>query len=202
MNLNELSFDRLGSWPVPVRIIALAGALVIILILGYLFLIQPRLMDLNHLEKKQSDLKTEYQSESKQANTLPEYEKQLNDIQKNIANLNKQFTTAEKIPQVINTISKLAAANSLTINSIKPEQENAQTFYIILPIQISVTSDYHHLALFVSEIESLQKIITFGDFTITALNDQRKDGLGARLLMMNATVKIYMLNVPEDDGKS
>lgn len=192
MDLNELSFDRLGSWPTHVRIIALGGTFIFTLALGYLFLIKPRLINSNNLEKQQIDLKSRYQSEYKQVTALPEYETQLISAQENLTRSSKQLTTANEMPQLINTISNLATANNLEINSIKPEQESTKDFYVVMPINISLTGDYHHLALFISQVESLQKAITFDDFTMTALNHKKNDGSGLTLLVMNATAMVYV----------
>jgi type IV pilus assembly protein PilO len=192
MPLNELSFDGLGSWPISVRIIALAVTFISTLALGYLFLIKPYLTHLHHLRKKQSDLTLRYQSEYKQAALLPMYEEQLTHVQKTLTSLSIKLTTANEIPQLINTISKLAIANNLEVSRIKPEQENTRDFYVALPINISVTGDYPHLALFISQVESLQKIIAFDDFTITTLTRKENDDRGLTLLMMNVTATVYM----------
>jgi len=60
-----------------------------------------------------------------------------------------------------------------------------------MSINIAVAGDYHHLALFISQLSALQKILTFDDFTITGLNQTEKDDSGLTLLEMNATAKVY-----------
>jgi type IV pilus assembly protein PilO len=192
MNLNELSFDRLGSWPIGVRIIALTVIFLITLILGCLFLIKPRLTQLRNLEKQQSDLKSRYQSEYQQVSVLPEYENQLVSMQKTVKTLSMQLTTANEIPPLIDTIAKMAVANNLAVNLVKPEQESVREFYSVMPINIAVTGDYHHLALFISQLSTLQKVMTFDDFTMTTLNRKAKDSSGLTLLEMNVTATVYM----------
>ncbi len=192
MDLSELSFDRLGSWPISVRIIALTGIFVFTLILGYLLLIKPRLAKLHNLEKQQNDLKLLYQNECQKVSVLSEYEAQLSSMQKTVTTLNLQLTTANEIPQLIDTVAKLSVANNLEINLIKPGQESVRNFYTIMPINIAVTGDYHHLALFISQLSALQKTLTFDDFTMTALSRKTRDDSGLTLLEMNATATVYM----------
>ncbi len=191
MNLNELNFDRLGSWPIRVRIIALTGIFLFTLILGYLFLIKPRLTQLHNLEKQQSDLESRYQREHQQVAVLSEYENQLVSMQKTVTTLSLQLTTANEIPPLIDTIAKLAVANDLAVNLVKPEQESVREFYSVMPINIAVTGDYHHLALFISQLSTLQKAMTFDDFTMTTLNRKTEDDSGLTLLELNATAIIY-----------
>lgn len=192
MDLNELSFDKLGSWPIRIRIIALSGAFIVTLILGYLFLIKSRLTQLHNIEKQQSDLRSLYQNKQQQATALLEYEKQLVNMKETVTILNTQLITADEIPQLIDTIAKLAVANNLIVSLVKPEQENERDFYSVMPISIAVTGDYHHLALFISQLSALQKAITFDDFTMVTLNRKEKDDLGLTLLEMNVTATVYM----------
>jgi type IV pilus assembly protein PilO len=192
MDLNELSFDRLGSWPIRVRIVALTGAFVFTLILGYLFLIRSRLTQLHNLEKQQSSLKSWYQSKHQQVIALPEYEDQLISMQKTVTTLNSQLITANEISKLIDMISKLAIANNLEINLIKPGQKSTKDFYTAMPISIVMTGDYHHFALFISQLSALQKILVFDDFTMITLNRKAKDDSDLTLLEMNVTATVYM----------
>jgi type IV pilus assembly protein PilO len=190
MDLNELSFDRLGSWPIGIRIIALIATFVFTLILGYLLLIKPRLTMLHNLEKQQGDLKSRYQTQYQQAAVLPQYEEQLTNMQKTVATLSRQLTTTKEIPQLIDAISKLALANNIEVNLIK--QEIVRDSYMTMPIYVVVTGDYHHLASFTGQLSILQKIITFDDFAIATLNCKTKNDSGLALLKMNATATVYM----------
>ncbi len=191
MDFNELSFDRLGSWPIFIRIIALIATFVFTLILGCLLLIKPQLTTLRNLEKQQSDLKLRCKTQYQQAVVLPQYEEQLSNMQKIVVTLSRKLTTTKEIPQLIDTISKLALANNIEMNLIQPGQEGARDAYGTIPINVAVTGDYHHLALFIGQLSILQKIITWDDFTIVTFSRKTKDDSGLTLLEMNATATVY-----------
>lgn len=192
MDLNELSFDRLGSWPILVRIVALMSTFIFILFLGYLLLLKPRLTQLRNFEKQQSELKSRYQIKLQKISVLSERQEQLSYMQKTVASLNTKLAAANEIPHLIDSISKLAVVNNLKVNLVKPEQEVTTDIYVALPISIVVMGDYHHLALFMSQLLALQKAISFDDFTITTLNRKAKDDSGATVLRMKTTVMLYM----------
>jgi type IV pilus assembly protein PilO len=192
MDLSELSLDRLGSWPVRLRIAILIGIGFFTLALGYLFFIRPRCLYLNSIEKQHSDLKSRYHSAYQQASRLSIYEKQLGDMQKSVDKANQQFILVNEIPQWINTIAKLAIANNVKMHAIKPKQKMTKDFYWIMPVSISATGDYSHLVLFIRQIESLPKTIVFGDLTIAQLNDNKNDDSGTKLLAMDALITVYI----------
>lgn len=189
MNLNAHHFNQIGYWTVSVRIAALIGIGLFTLILGYLFLIKSRLHNLHAIEKQSQSLKLQYQEKYQQSSLLSQYQKQLIATQKALARLNLPLNS--NLTHVTETISNLAAKNHLEIHSLKPEPENIQSFYVAQPISLSVSGDYMHLALFISELSALQKTSTFENFAITTLNRKANEDTGSTLLMMNATVTIH-----------
>ncbi len=204
MDVNELSLDKIGTLTVPVRIAILAVVFVLLLLGGYLVLVKPRLAILSAVQKEQNDLKSTYQVKYTEAATLPEYQKQLQEMQVILRGMLAQLTTPSEIPQLIDSISKLAIANGLEIDLVKPKDEVERDFYAEMPIDISVTGDYHSLGLFISQVGTLQKIITFNDFTITIAPPQNQPNpsssdadkraysvKGSTVLVMDATARTY-----------
>jgi type IV pilus assembly protein PilO len=79
MNLSEVNWDvnAAGSWPLPIK--AGAVALICCLVAGALIYYDtlPQLDELNALEKKESDLKVEFEFKQKKAINLQDYIDQL-----------------------------------------------------------------------------------------------------------------------------
>ncbi len=192
MDFNELSFDRLGSWPIAVRAIFLAGTFFTILLLGHFLFIKPRLDTLKRAERQQQAIEVQFKIKKPQAAEMPRYEAQLTQLKKTIDTLNRQLTDRSEIPKTIETLSKLAIDNRLEINAIKPEQENIKEFYTTIPIHISVIGKYHSLTVFIRQVEALQKIMTFNDFSIAAINNKPNENSESTLLVMNAIAAVYI----------
>ncbi len=216
MELNELNFETVGSWPAATRLICLLVVFLLISVLGYMGLIKPRMASLAQASATQADLQTTYQVKYRQAADLPAYNEQLKQMQVLLRNMLAQLTTPAEIPQLIDSISKLGSANGLEINLVKPDQEVEKDFYAEMPIDISVMGDYHSLALFVSQVASLQKIVTFNDFTISLAKPvtqanaapgetpkQSVSSKGSNVLVMDATARTYRyIDNPAKDGSA
>jgi len=68
----------------------------------------------------------------------------------------------------------------------KPEKERPAEFYAELPISIKVMGTYHELALFVSDVAALPRIVTFGNINIASATNPKDDKL-----TMSAKAKTY-----------
>ena len=166
MDLNELDFDNIGSWPVPIKIVFVSLCCVILLILSIWFLIKPELRKLDAAKQTQAELLQTYEFKYAQAANLEAYQKQLKQIQLLFGSMLGQLPNSSEVPSLIEDISKLGVANGLDFELIKPEDEIDKDFVTIMPIKIIVEGHYHQLAGFVSDISTLQRIVAFDDFTI------------------------------------
>lgn len=169
MDLNELSLDYLVTKPASARIAVLLALFFIILLLAYLLLIKPRMVQLASVQKQQGDLKISYQRQQGMASKLSAYQEELKSMQVMENSLLAQLTSVSELSSLIAVIAKLGAQNGLEMNLLKPAPETKQELYIVMPINISVTGDYHHLALFLSQIAALKKIVTLDDISIQSV---------------------------------
>ena len=73
-----------------------------------------------------------------------------------------------QVPGLLDDIDEKGRVSGLEIVSIKLQSEIRGQFYIILPIEIIVTGNYHNLGTFVSGVAGMARIVTLHDFDITS----------------------------------
>ncbi|VVQ03034.1 hypothetical protein PS907_05504 [Pseudomonas fluorescens] len=86
-------------------------------------------------------------------------------------------------------ITRTGLGSALEFEEIKLLPEVTQPFYIELPIQITVTGAYHDLAIFVSGVAGLPKIVTLPDFDLAPATPE-----GGPKLRMIILAKTYRYN--------
>jgi type IV pilus assembly protein PilO len=182
-DVNDLDFENIGSWPKLVKVIVWVIVFSAVLIGGYYYIIQDVEIQLEAVQKKELDLKKEFEQKAHKAKNLDAYRNQMAEMSESFEALISQLPSDTEVPGLLEDITNKGVDNGLEISSIELQDERVEEYYIELPITIAVKGSYHDLGAFVSGIASLPRIVTLHDFEI----EDEKDGT----LSMTITAKTY-----------
>ena len=189
IDLNDLDLNNIGSWPAAVKTIAGALLLVLVLAGGYFFYIQDVQTQLDQARHDETALKEQFSSKAFQAANLTAYKTQMVEMENTFGALLRQLPSDTEVPGLLEDITRTGLGSGLEFEEIKLLPEEAQQFYIELPIQITVTGSYHDLATFASGVASLPRIVTLHDFEIKPV-----DAKSPAKLRMSILAKTYRYN--------
>ncbi|AHE66710.1 type 4a pilus biogenesis protein PilO [Legionella oakridgensis] len=190
-SLNELTLENVGQWPKSVKIGVIAFLSILVVGMGYWLIIKSNFEQYEQLKEKEVSLKQEFELKQHQASNLQAYRNQMQIMQERFGNMLKQLPTQNEMPGLLEDISKTGIASGLTFELFAPQPEVQHDFYIELPIKITVVGNYHQLAVFLSRVAAMSRIVTLHDFMIEgAATDKQKSGTGDQLIM-KMTAKIY-----------
>ena len=184
-DINDLDFDNVGSWPVPVKLVIWSVLFIGVLAAGYYYHIKDLQTQLAKVEAKEVALKTDFEKKAFQAANLEAYRQQMAEMEESFGALVSQLPSDTEVPGLLEDITNKGLLNGLEIASIDLQKETAREFYVELPIAISASGSYHDLGAFISGMAGLPRIVTLHDFTITARGDD------ANHLGMNIIAKTY-----------
>lgn len=195
-SLNEIDFadldlNNIGGWPLPVRVVVCALALIAVLVAGYFLHVTDLQDELARHTREEASLKQQFESKVRQAANLEAYKEQMVLMEASFERLLRQLPSDTEVPGLLEDITSAGLNSGLEFEEIKLLKEVVQQFYIELPIQIKVLGDYHELATFVSAVASMPRIVTLHDFQIG-----RSKGSNSRLAM-NIQLKTYRYNDQE-----
>lgn len=185
LDINELNLDNIGSWPLPVKVVAWVLVFVVVLAVGYAYNISEQRQQLAQVEQKEADLKKEFEDKAFKAANLEALRNQMKEMEESFGALVSQLPTDTEVPGLLEDITNKGVESGLEIKSIKLQAEQAKEFYIELPISIEVTGTYHDFGTFVSGIAALPRIVTLHDFRISA--DPKSPGV----LSMSISARTY-----------
>ncbi len=204
INLTEINLDNIGSWPTWIKALAIGSLMIVILCLGYYFDWQHQLKEVKEAKQQHTALRHQFEVKQQQAANLAVYREQLKEMKIVFGKMLRQLPGKAEVPGLLEDISKVGVANGLAFKRIKPLPEKKYDFYAELPIEISVEGSYHQIAMFVSALAKLDRIVTLGDFTIRHTKPdktQAKDAKGNTIqqirnrrqdyLEMNMTATTY-----------
>lgn len=192
-DINDLDFDNVGSWPYPVKLFIFVLVLAAVLAGGYYYHIEDLQLTLAGEEKREEQLKKDFEKKAFQAANLDAYRKQLAEMEETFGALVSQLPSDTEVPGLLEDITNKGLLNGLNIRSIDLQAERAKEFYVELPISIVASGSYHDLGAFVSGLASLPRIVTLHDFNISL-----PQGGDANRLSMSIIAKTYRYRDDEE----
>ena len=184
-DINDLDFDTVGSWPLPIKMFIWIVVLGGVLAFGYYYHIEDLQIQLEGERKKEEQLKKEFEKKAFQAANLDAYRQQMKEMEESFGALVSQLPSDTEVPGLLEDITNKGLLNGLNIASIDLLPEQAKEFYIELPISIVASGSYHDLGAFISGMAALPRIVTLHDFNISA------PGGDANNLQMRIIAKTY-----------
>lgn len=187
MSLPRLDFSALthnaAKWPLPAKVVlgcALAG---LVLWVGDGTYLSPSRQRLQAVEAQGVVLQRQVAQKAGLAASLEARSQQLQAMQARFAGLMQQLPGASEVPALLEDIARLGAANGVLVDAIVVLDEQPRPLYIEQPLRLGVTGAYHDLAMFVSALGGLPRIVTVHDVAL------RADAAGLRLELVAKTYR-------------
>jgi len=181
-DINELDFNNIGSWPFiakAVFIVIVCGAL---LGLGYFFDTQDQMSELQNAQRKEDQLKQDYEKKQADAANLEAYRTQMKQMERTFGTLLLKLPGKTEVAELLVDVNRVGMESGLKFELFKPDKEVPKEFYAEFPIKLRVLGTYHQFGEFASGVAALPRIVTLHDFNIAKKNGQ---------LSMEATANTY-----------
>ncbi|VUD40720.1 hypothetical protein TDB9533_00338 [Thalassocella blandensis] len=192
-DINEVDWDRIGVWPVPVKIILCIILVIVMFVACHFLIIKDKNIQLESEQNKETTLRRSFETKAFEAANLERYRKQMEEMSVILEALISRLPSSIEVPGLLEDIDDKAVESRLAINGIIPQSEVPTEFYIELPIKINVTGGYHEFGAFVSGIAGMPRIVTLHDFTISGSKGSNSD-----LLTMDIIAKTYRYKTQEN----
>ncbi len=171
-----------GSWPWPVKLLALLALFVAVIFGGFVFDWQGQLENLSNAEQEEARLKDTFLIKKKQAINLDIIKKQLTETQQSFGALLKQLPNKSEMDALLTDINQAGLGRGLQFELFRPGAERVTGVFAEQPITLKVTGNYDDLGKFASDISQLPRIVTLNDISINPVGTQ---------LAMDAMAKTY-----------
>jgi type IV pilus assembly protein PilO len=123
------------------------------------------------------------------ARNLPRFKEEVEKLNGELTKVVEELPNSREIPNLLETISNLAAINGLEVIFLKPNNDVDKGFYAEVPIQVKVRGGYHEVGLFLDSIAKLPRIINVSNVTLgNPRSEERQEGV---ILDVNATATTY-----------
>lgn len=185
--LQNIDFQNLADWPIPVKIGAILILCVAALFGGYWYDTQVQIEQLNALKAQVEQKKTEFKDKQEQANILEQLKRQLAEIEVTFGELLKRLPKQTEVGALLQEISQAGLASGLSFELFQPQPERTGEggVYKELPISLRMKGNYHAFGKFISDVAALPRIVTQHDISIKPVSPQSNE------LILTTVAKTY-----------
>ena len=191
-DLADLDMENIGSWPPVLKGIVLTLLFILLLVAGFYLHVDDLNIQLTGIEQEEQTLRQDFEKKAFEAANLEAYKAQLVEMERRFGALVAQLPSETEVPGLLDDITDKGELNGLSIQRIDLLDEQAQTFYVELPIAIEATGSYHDLGAFISGMAGLPRIVTLHDFEIAV------DSEAMPMLQMSILAKTYRYREADD----
>lgn len=170
-DLSDLNLEAMASWPPLLKIILLSALFVALLVAGFYLHIEDLNKRLKLAEREETTLRLDFEQKAFEAANLAAYKAQLAEMEVRFGALVAQLPSETEVPGLLEDITDKGELNGLSIERIDLLDEQAQNFYVELPIAIQAVGSYHDIGAFISGMAGLPRIVTLHDFEIVTARD-------------------------------
>lgn len=163
---SNIDFNDIGSWTRRVKVIMAFLLCVVIIGLGYKFVVQPQMLVLDDVEAREPVLKKTFLEKKELAINLEEYKKQKIEAEDTFNLLKEVLPNESEIPDLLRDMTQVGLSQGLQFERFKPGIKIENDFYAEKSVDIVANGSYFQIASFVSEIAALPRIINFSNFTL------------------------------------
>ncbi|MCJ8318639.1 MAG: type 4a pilus biogenesis protein PilO [Colwellia sp.] len=177
---DDLELENIGQWPAAAKILLSIFLAVVVVFMGYFFLISDKMDQLDRVVVEESTLTQQFSSKYRIAANLELFKAQMIEAESIFANQLRSLPDSHEIPGLLDDITFIGTTSGLDFVKLNWQPEIVKEIYIELPIDIEVIGSYHQFGNFVSEIAGLPRIVTLHDFTVE-IAKASTDGLRLKL---------------------
>ncbi len=183
MDLNELDFENVGSWPALYRGVFIA--IVCILLSGafFYYVTNPRLDKLESVKQEEVTLKSQFKAKAALSANLEAYRAQMLEINIILDGLLNKLPSKAEIASLLDDISFIGANNGLQFKSINWGVVKDQELSVEVPVSLQVVGSYEELGKFAADIAALPRIVILDNIKLVKGK--------AESLTLNVVAKTY-----------
>src|SRR2546423_13580549 len=145
------------------RIALLAGAIVLLLTVDYLYIYSSFAEQIEKLEQTVSAAKADRDRKKALVANAPQLRTLKAELEGRYKEAIAQLPDQKEIPDLLMNISNKARESGLDILSFRPKTENPQEFYAEIPVDVTVRGGFHSLVGFFDEVGRLNRLVNINN---------------------------------------
>lgn len=195
-DFQNFQMDRAGSAPTGVKVTIAAFILVLIVVIGWFWQVNPKRDELASKEREELELLEQFEFKQGKVVNLDAYKAQLDEMREMLRQMLRQLPSKTEMPDLLIDVSQTALSTGIDNQKFEPGPEVPKEVYAEKPISLRMVGSYHQFGSFVSGVASLPRVVilTMHDISLKpqgAAQNANAEIEPGGLLVLEGTVKTY-----------
>ena len=160
--------DKVLKAPPLYRWGGLGGVVVLITILNYFLLVSPELTTLERQVSQQRQLDSQLQEKSEIAQNLNERRREMDVLQQKLDEALAELPESADLDELLGQLNEIGRKSGLEVSTVEPAPEEPAQIYVKIPIKMSLTGNYHEIAMFLQSLANLRRIVNVNNIQLGA----------------------------------
>ena len=183
MNINNIDIKQLYQLPKLAKLGLCFGLMIIVIALGYQFLVSNTLNKIDRTIREAKELETRLNFKQHQLKQVAMSEVDMAKLKAKLVLLQKQLPNKSEIPSLVDAIAKAASKAGLSVDVIKPEKPEQFDLYQRLPIKMKITGKFTQITAFLERIASNDRVVSVSQYLLKPFDDKQNEVLSMSLIL-------------------
>jgi type IV pilus assembly protein PilO len=160
--------DRIAKAPPPVKFGGLLAAVVLLTAANFFFVIQPIDEQVTRVRADQRRLDLELAEKSEIAQNLNERRREMDVLEQKLAEALTELPENKDVEELLAQLNDIGKKSGLEIARVEPGPESVGggDFFSRIPIKMSVSGNYHEIAMFLQEVANMRRIVNVNNIKL------------------------------------
>ncbi len=155
----EQLLERINKAPNQLKLGVMFGVVALMTAANYFLVVEPTEQEIVILQGQQAALEKTLAEKQEIAQNLNERRKEMDELERKLLAALSELPERKDIDELLAQLNDIGKKSGLEIAAVQPGPEQPAQFFAKIPIKVSVTGNYHEIALFLQEIAGLRRIV-------------------------------------------
>jgi len=157
----EQYLDKIAKAPAGVKYGGLAAAVIALTVANFFLLVQPTEDKIKAQVEQRRKLDIDLAEKSEIAQNLNERRREMDVLEQKLAEALTELPEKKEIDELLAQINDVGKKSGLEIARVEPGKETVAggEFFARIPIRMTVSGNYHEIAMFLQEIANMRRIV-------------------------------------------
>ncbi|HYI00388.1 type 4a pilus biogenesis protein PilO [Hyalangium sp.] len=157
----EQYLDKIAKAPAGAKYGGLAAVVVALTVANFFLLIQPKEDSIKQQVEQRRKLDIDLAEKSEIAQNLNERRREMDVLEQKLAEALTELPEKKEIDELLAQINDVGKKSGLEIARVEPGKESTAVgeFFARIPIKMTVSGNYHEIAMFLQEIANMRRIV-------------------------------------------